>query len=179
AHARAGKVDVSGRKRCDHAHDSSVGPGAAGRMPRRSHAAGPLESVDHAGSPEPAWDRGRHDHRITHRRRCVPRLCRARAVSQTQARRGGGGVVDKWGSHKFRGVRQRTEAWGAEVLYLPPYSPDLNPIKKAWFKLKHFLRAAKARTAEALDQAVPEALKTITADNAAAWFRHCGYALQN
>jgi transposase len=64
-------------------------------------------------------------------------------------------------------------------LYLPPYSPDLNPIEKAWFKLKQSLRAAKARTAEALDQAVTEALKTITVDNAAAWFRHCGYALQN
>jgi len=88
-------------------------------------------------------------------------------------------IMDNLSAHKVRGVRQRIEACGAEVLYLPPYSPDLNPIEKAWFKLKQFLRAAKARTAEALDQAVTEALKTITADNAAAWFRHCGYALQN
>ena len=61
----------------------------------------------------------------------------------------------------------------------PPYSPDMNPIEKAWFKLRHFLRGAKARTADGLDQAITEALKTITAENAAAWFRHCGYALQN
>ena len=52
-------------------------------------------------------------------------------------------------------------------------------VEKAWFKLKQYLRAVKARTAEALDQAITEALNTITADNAVAWFRHCGYALQN
>ena len=88
-------------------------------------------------------------------------------------------IMDNLSAHKVRGVRERIEACGAELLYLPPYSPDLNPIEKAWFKLKQFLRAAKARTAEALDQALTEALKTITADNTAAWFRHCGYALQN
>jgi transposase len=88
-------------------------------------------------------------------------------------------VLDNLSAHKVSGIRQLIEARGAELLYLPPYSPDLNPIEKAWFKLKQYLRAAKARTAEALDQAITEALKTITADNAVAWFRHCGYALQN
>lgn len=88
-------------------------------------------------------------------------------------------ILDNLSAHKVRGIRELIEAQGAELLYLPPYSPDLNPIEKAWFKLKQFLRAAKARTVEVLDQAITEALKTITADNAAAWFRHCGYALQN
>ena len=88
-------------------------------------------------------------------------------------------ILDNLAAHKVSGVRQRIEACGAELLYLPPYSPDLNPIEKAWFKLKQCLRAAKARTAETLDQAITEALKTITTDNAAAWFRYCGYALQN
>jgi len=88
-------------------------------------------------------------------------------------------VLDNLSAHKVCGVRERIEARGAQVLYLPPYSPDLNPIEKAWFKLKQYLRAAKARHAEALDQAITEAIKTITAANAAAWFRHCGYALQN
>mgnify|MGYP001560048205 CR=1 FL=1 len=88
-------------------------------------------------------------------------------------------VMDNLSAHKVRGVRELIAACGAELLYLPPYSPDLNPIEKAWFKLKQFLRAAKARSAEALDQAIAEALKTITAQNAAAWFRHCGYQLQN
>jgi transposase len=84
-------------------------------------------------------------------------------------------VMDNLSAHKVAGIRELIEACGAQLIYLPPYSPDLNPIEKAWSKLKQFLRAAKARTAEALDQAITEALKTITADNAAAWFRHCGY----
>jgi transposase len=87
-------------------------------------------------------------------------------------------ILDNLSAHKVPGIRELIEARGAELLYLPPYSPDLNPIEKAWSKFKQYLRAAKARTTEALDQAVTEALKTITPDNAAAWFRHCGYGIQ-
>jgi transposase len=57
-------------------------------------------------------------------------------------------------------------------LSLPPYSPDMNPIEKAWSKLKKFLRDAKARTREALEKAIAEAIRLITADNAKAWFKH-------
>lgn len=87
-------------------------------------------------------------------------------------------VMDNLSAHKVHGVRDRIEAAGARLLYLPPYSPDLNPIEKAWSKLKQLLRGVKARTAQALEQAVAEALKTITADNAFAWFAHCGYRIQ-
>lgn len=87
-------------------------------------------------------------------------------------------VMDNLSVHKVERVRELIEGAGARLLYLPPYSPDLNPIEKAWSKFKQFLRSAKARTAEALDQAVTQALTTITAENAAAWFRHCGYGLQ-
>jgi transposase len=82
-------------------------------------------------------------------------------------------VMDNLSSHKVGGVRERIQKTGAEVLYLPPYSPDLNPIEKAWAKLKQLLRSAKARTKEALDQAIEEALKLISSDNAKAWFRLC------
>lgn len=84
-------------------------------------------------------------------------------------------VMDNLSAHKVAGIRDLIAARGAQVIYLPPYSPDLNPIEKAWSKFKQFLRAAKARTSEALDDAITEALKTITPENAAAWFRHCGY----
>jgi transposase len=87
-------------------------------------------------------------------------------------------VLDNLSAHKVTGIRELIESRGAQLLYLPPYSPDLNPIEKAWSKFKKYLRDAKARTKEALDQAVTEALKTITADNAAAWFRLCGYGTQ-
>jgi transposase len=80
-------------------------------------------------------------------------------------------VMDNLSSHKVKEVRERLQAVGADVLYLPPYSPDLNPIEKAWSKLKQILRSAKARTAEALYQAVSKALPLITSQNAKAWFR--------
>jgi transposase len=87
-------------------------------------------------------------------------------------------ILDNLSAHKVAGVRELIENAGAKLVYLPPYSPDFNPIEKAWAKLKQLLRAAKARTTEVLDEAVAEVLKAITADNAAAWFRHCGYGLQ-
>jgi transposase len=86
-------------------------------------------------------------------------------------------IMDNLSSHKVAGVRERIEAAGAELLYLPPYSPDLNPIEKAWAKLKHLLRTAKARTAEALDQAIAELLPHIRPQDAQAWFRTPFYAL--
>ena len=86
-------------------------------------------------------------------------------------------VMDNLSSHKVKGVRERIEAAGAELLYLPPYSPDLNPIEKAWSKLKLLLRSAKARTSEVLDQAITDLLPQITPDNAQAWFRFSGYGV--
>ena len=80
-------------------------------------------------------------------------------------------VMDNLSSHKVEGVRESLEKAGAELLYLPPYSPDLNPIEKAWAKLKQLLRSAKARSKDALDQAITEALKRISPDDAKAWFR--------
>ena len=87
-------------------------------------------------------------------------------------------VMDNLSAHKVQVVRQLIEVSGAKLLYLPPYSPDFNPIEKAWSKLKQLLRAAKARTAEVLEHAVTEVLKAITVENAVAWFRHCGYGIQ-
>jgi transposase len=89
-------------------------------------------------------------------------------------------VMDNLSSHKVTGVAERIRAMGADLLYLPPYSTDLNPIEKAWCKLKILLRSAKARTREALDQAIAEQLDQaiaeqlpeITPENARAWFRH-------
>lgn len=87
-------------------------------------------------------------------------------------------VMDNLSSHKVAGVRERLQQRGADVLYLPPYSPDLNPIEKAWAKLKQMLRATKARSSEILDQAITNALPQITANNATAWFRLCNYRVQ-
>ena len=80
-------------------------------------------------------------------------------------------VIDNLSAHKVEGVRERIEACGASVLYLPPYSPDLNPIEKAWSKLKQGLRALGSRTESALHHEVAQLLPSITPQNAAAWFR--------
>jgi len=80
-------------------------------------------------------------------------------------------VMDNLSSHKAEGVRESIEAAGAKLLYLPSYSPDLNPIEKAWSKLKQLLRSAKARSKEALDQAIAQLLPSITSEDANAWFR--------
>lgn len=80
-------------------------------------------------------------------------------------------VMDNLSAHKVQGVRERIEACGARLLYLPPYSPDLNPIEKAWANLKQGLRAAAARTVHALDHAIEKLLPSISAHDATAWFR--------
>jgi transposase len=87
-------------------------------------------------------------------------------------------IMDNLRAHKAAGIREAIEQTGARLQYLPPYSPDLSPIERCWSKLKTALRTAKARTREALEHAIAQALATITAADARSWFHHCGYALQ-
>ena len=84
-------------------------------------------------------------------------------------------VMDNLSSHKGPRVRKLIEGRGCELLYLPPYSPDLNPIEQAFAKLKASLRRAGARTFEALIEAMGRALDKITDRDAWGFFRHCGY----
>jgi transposase len=86
-------------------------------------------------------------------------------------------VMDNLSAHKVEGVRALIEAVGAELWYLPPYSPDFNPIEKCWSQVKQLLRAAKARSIETLEQAVGDALAAVTPENTNACFRYCGYGL--
>ncbi len=86
-------------------------------------------------------------------------------------------IADNLSAHKVDGVRERIEATGAMLLYLPPYSPDFNPIEQAWSKIKQHLRATKARTLDRLESAVAQALSSVTSQDAHGWFRHCGYAM--
>ena len=87
-------------------------------------------------------------------------------------------VMDNLSAHKVAGVRERIEATGAELRYLPAYSPDFNPIEPCWGKIKQGLRAMKARTLEHLEEAVTQAIRSISPQNALSWFRHCGYGIQ-
>jgi transposase len=87
-------------------------------------------------------------------------------------------IMDNLGAHKVEGVREKIEACGAGLIYLPPYSPDFNPIEQVWAKVKPWLRSAKARTVEVLEQAVGEALNAVTPDDTAGCFAGCGYRLR-
>jgi transposase len=87
-------------------------------------------------------------------------------------------VLDNVGAHKISTVRRLIRAAGASILYLPPYSPDLNPIELCWAKLKAILREFSARTHDALDAAIRRAMDLIGKTDAAGWFKHCGYSGQ-
>jgi transposase len=84
-------------------------------------------------------------------------------------------VLDNLAAHKVEGVRQAIAAAGASVLYLPPYSPDLNPIEQLFAKLKALLRKAAARTKEALWRAIGHILATVPPSECANYLDHCGY----
>jgi transposase len=84
-------------------------------------------------------------------------------------------VMDNLSAHKDPAVLQAIQSLGASLWHLPPYSPDFNPIEAMWSKVKQTLRSIKARTAEALLDAIGVALGAVTADDAQGWFAHYGY----
>jgi transposase len=86
-------------------------------------------------------------------------------------------VMDNLPAHKVTGIRQAIEAQGAKLLYLPPYSPDLNPIEMVFAKFKAALRKAAARTIGKLWQEIAKTLATFSSKECAAYLKHCGYAI--
>ena len=86
-------------------------------------------------------------------------------------------VMDNLGAHRPKRVRELIEARGCELIYLPSYSPDLNPIEEALSKVKHILRKVSARTKETLIEAMSRALGAVSAQDARGFFAHCGYRI--
>jgi transposase len=86
-------------------------------------------------------------------------------------------ITDNARAHKVKGVKELIESKGAKLVYLPPYSPELSPIEMCWSKVKQFLKKAGARTEEALNEAISEALNMITENDCKGWFGHCGYVV--
>ena len=87
--------------------------------------------------------------------------------------------MDNLRAHKTPEVQAVLDRSGFAYRYMPSYSPDLSPIEPAWAKVKSSLRRGAARTVEALEQALAPALASITAQDAAGFFRHCGYLCPN
>jgi transposase len=89
-------------------------------------------------------------------------------------------VLDGLGAHRrTERVRELVEARGADLLFLPSYSPDLNPIEEAFSKIKHLVRKAGARVRGALVGTIARALAAVTIEDAAGWFVHAGYRPQD
>lgn len=86
-------------------------------------------------------------------------------------------IMDNLSSHKRAQIRERIEATQAELMYLPPYSPDLNPIEMIFSKIKQSLRTLKCRTRESLWQSMQTVLDAVTPSDAANCYRHAGYTL--
>ncbi len=93
----------------------------------------------------------------------------------TMLREGQVVVMDNLSAHKGERVRKLIEERGCELLFLPPYSPDLNPIEEAFSKVKRLLRVIGARTKEVLVEAIGKALDEVSARDARGFFTHCGY----
>ncbi len=88
-------------------------------------------------------------------------------------------VLDGLGAHRTDTVRELIEKRGADLLFLPSYSPDLNPIEEAFSKIKNIVRKAGERTREALVEAIAIAISALTLEDVAGWFAHCGYYPQD
>jgi transposase len=84
-------------------------------------------------------------------------------------------VLDGLGAHRTEKVRELVEGRGVDLVFLPSYSPDLNPIEEAFSKIKQLVRKVGARTREALVEAIGRALAAVTPEDAAGWFAHAGY----
>lgn len=84
-------------------------------------------------------------------------------------------ILDNLSAHKDRKALEAIEEAGARVMFLPAYSPDLNPIEKMWSKVKQILRSIAARTEDELHRAIAEALALISPEDASGWFQSCGY----
>jgi transposase len=84
-------------------------------------------------------------------------------------------VLDNLGAHRASRIEKIAASCGAQVLWLPPYSPDFSPIELMWSKVKAYLKKVKARTQTELEKAIAEALETIALSDCLNWFRHCGY----
>ena len=86
-------------------------------------------------------------------------------------------VMDNLNAHKAERIKELIEERGCELIYLPPYSPDFNPIEEAFSKIKTLLRKVDARTREALVEAIGAAISAVTASDARGFFDHCGYSI--
>jgi transposase len=140
----------------------------------------PLAAADRLGRTLRRGHGGRHEHQGSHHHAGFLAFLRAVLVPELRRRHPNATVLmDNLPAHKPKAVATVLAEAGLKLLYLPRYSPDLSPIEPGWSKAKSALRAAEARTPEALEAALAPALDSITPADARGWFNHCGYSFPN
>jgi transposase len=172
-----GQSGVCRRNRRINQNDAALRPMPARRAPRLARSAGSLEDDDFRRRAAAGRSRRAVRLRRADQRREVPRL--GRAVPRPELKSGDTVVMDNLSSHKVAGVRTAIENAKANLLYLPAYSPDLNPIEQGFAKLKALLRKAAARTFDALIRAIASALETFTPHECANYLANSGYRRQS
>jgi transposase len=172
---RRKEAGVRGRERVSHLHDAPLRQGSQRGTGLRQGASQPrqerdalIASITLGGaigasmSVEGGTDAAAFEAYVEHF--LAPTLVEGQVV-----------VLDGLGAHRTDKVRELIEARGAELLFLPSYSPDLNPIEEAFSKIKNLVRKAQARTRGALVEAIASAISALTLEDVAGWFAHCGY----
>ena len=177
AWGRSGPPGLHRRDLDQDQHGAAAGLGAQRPAPAGNGAVRPLEHHDLRGGAAPGSGRGAVAARRSHQRRTLPGLRRAGAGSQPAA--GDIVVLDNLGSHKGKAVRRAIRAAGAQLLFLPKYSPDLNPIEQFFAKLKHRLRAARRRTLDGICDAIADVLADVTPQECKNYFANSGYGEPN
>ena len=164
---------VSGRERRVDQHDAALRLGSEGRSPGRRRPAWALEDHDHRGGPHGKWGRRTVRNRWSHGGDAF--RIYVEEVLAPELKPGQAVLIDNLSIHKVKGVKEAIQAAGASLLYLPSYSPDLNPIEQFFAKLKELLRKAAARTKEALWEAIGRHLDEFTAEECQNYLAHSGY----
>jgi transposase len=176
---RREEAGVRGRERVPHLHDALLRAGPQGKEGLRQGSQEPRQEhrFDRRDHPRRGHG-GVGGHRGGHRRGEAFEAYVERFLAPS-LEEGQVVVLDGLGAHRTEKVRELIEGRGADLVFLPPYSPDLNPIEEAFSKVKQLVRRAGARTREALVEAIGRALAAVTPEDAAGWFDHAGYRPQD
>jgi transposase len=172
-------VGVHRRERVPYFHGAPQSEGSQGRAGLRRGSEEPGQEPDTHSLAHPRRRDGRGALHRGFDRRGTLRGLRGGVLGPDVEGRAGGGARRALGAHRSGRVRELIESRDANLLFLPSYSPDLNPIEEAFSKIKNIVRKAAARTRETLDEAISEAMYAIKLEDVAGWFSHCGYEPQD
>jgi hypothetical protein len=168
-------LGVCGRERVSHLHDALESASAEGRESLREGTEKPGKEYYPDRLDHPRRSHGRvDDHRGSYRRLSLLKAYVEHFLAPS-LKEGQVVVLDGLEAHRTEKVRELIEGRGADLLFLPSYSPDLNPIEEAFSKIKGIVRKAGARIREALVEAIERALAAVRPEDAAGWFAHAGY----